>query len=108
MRYPLGEGHDLDTSIVPIVGPSPSGTLLWSGQVMCLGWMLTAAAPATAAVVTLTDGNDANGETIAVVRIPADTTATYSMGLPGIPLEMGLVIASTVPLTGSVRLGRLH
>jgi hypothetical protein len=96
MRYPLGDGHGL----------SSSGGLVYQGQGWLMGWLLTAEAAATAAVVGLTDGNDANGDQFGVLRIPADTTLVHSRSVPGMPLEMGLVLTPTVPVSGSVIIGR--
>lgn len=80
--------------------------VLWTRQAWLLGWNLTAAAPATPAVVTLTDGDLADGDLIGILRIAADATNSRVGGAPSWPIETCLTIdPGATPISGAVLIG---
>lgn len=106
MLYPLGDGKGLEVRCISFANLSSSGPL-YTGAGWLMGWIIAPDTPATAAVLELVDGNDANGDSFALLRIAADTTSTGSRSVPGLPLETGLAVKITSgSVSGSVVIGR--
>lgn len=83
--------------------PVAAGTqqILAGGGVL-LGWSILNTDGAVANAVQLIDGNDAGGQTVAVLNLPVGGSSALSLAPAGIELARGLVIAQGSTLAGVV------